>query len=94
MTYDPTDLSRCTLHELLLGGDWASAQCHDETLAAVARQLARQVRPDERGELEEVARLCAIDMAEATARWSRATAPARERCRRPGPRYDDVLPPI
>jgi hypothetical protein len=87
---DPTALSPRPLAELLFGGDWASAHSHGETLAAIARQVARRVRPAERLALEEVARQCEIDMTAATASWIAATAPVRHRCSRPGPRHDDV----
>lgn len=87
---DPTDLAQRTVTELILGGDWASAESFVETLAAIARQLAQRVRPEERLELDQVSGLCAIDMAAATALWIVATAPLRQRCRRPGPRHDDA----
>lgn len=92
MAHDPTDLSQRTVSELILGGDYASAQCHDETLAAVARQVAARARPEERYVLERVASLCAVDMSAAIALWLVATAPLRDRCHRPGPRHGDPPP--
>jgi hypothetical protein len=87
---DPTNLANHSVSELILGGDWASTECFVETLAAIARQLAGRVRPEERIELEQVAGMCAIDMGAATALWIVATAPLRERCRQAGPRHTDA----
>lgn len=85
------DLSRCSIGELIAGGDWAGAHALDETLAAVARQLAGRVRPSERGALEDLARLCAHDLGAATALWLEATAGVRGRCGLAGPRRDDPI---
>lgn len=88
-THDPADLAQCSVNQLIIGGDWASAESYDETLAAIARHLAARVRPEERLELEQVADLCAVDMTAATALWNVATAAARGRCGQPGPRHGD-----
>ncbi len=86
-THNPSDLSTCTLPELLRGGDWAGAEGFEGTLATIARQLAARSPPAHRGELHEVARLCATDMSAATVLWNLATASLRGRARgEPPPR--------
>ncbi len=76
-SHNPSDLSQRSIAELIRGGDWAGAEGFEDTLAAIARQLAAQLRPEQRREFQEVARLCGSDMAAATAHWVAATAPVR-----------------
>ena len=56
-------------------------QMFEGTLATIARQLAARSPPAHRGELHEVARLCATDMSAATVMWNLATASLRGRAR-------------
>ena len=62
-----------TIWELLHAGDWACANGDEESLARVARSLARRVGGDQRLNALTVAATAVFDMGEATLRWGMLT---------------------
>jgi hypothetical protein len=62
-----------TIWDLLHAGDWACANCDEESLSRVARAIASALTGEQRMLAHIVAAQALMDMHEATRRWGELT---------------------